>query len=251
MDGKSYRKPCLSQVIAKIDFAMPVLAMANGLTRDLTNKAMVHFPIKEPKTMFSQEFQFSAKNGKTKDQRSEFTEWNFFGKDREKRLSVCQSWVYVQYKSYVSFSGLKADFLGVVEQIPASYEDAQVSRLGLRYINEVNIQDEDNYFEWEPYFNSNMLCIFAMPNEQERISRAFHNLEMDYADFRLRYQYGMHNPDYPSAIRSKVFVLDFDAFSEGLQEFHEIGSQLDDYHAAIQRLFEHSITDQLRQKMNE
>ena len=60
----------------------------------------------------------------------------------------------------------------------------------------------------------------------------------------------MHNPDYPSTIRSKVFILDFDAFSEGLQEFHEIKTKLKNYHEAIQGLFEQSITDQLRGKMN-
>jgi len=60
----------------------------------------------------------------------------------------------------------------------------------------------------------------------------------------------MHNPEYPAPIRRRIFVLDFDAFSQGLLEQNEIESRLGRFHSLIQQVFERSILDGLRQQLN-
>jgi uncharacterized protein (TIGR04255 family) len=47
-----------------------------------------------------------------------------------------------------------------------------------------------------------------------------------------------------------VFVLDLDAYHQGLLTAEDIRNDLDAFHLRIQELFESSITDQLRGIMN-
>lgn len=89
---------------------------------------------------------------------------------------------------------------------------------------------------------------FEVPDTQP--VRNFHNMEFKYDDFNLRFQFGMHNPDYPAAIRQKIFILDFDAYFQGAFENNQMPAMLDNFHNAIQTLFERSITDNLRERMN-
>ena len=66
----------------------------------------------------------------------------------------------------------------------------------------------------------------------------------------LKIQYGMNNPDYPALIRSKEFILDYDAFYEGSQDKESIIENLERFHSKIEDMFEKSITDELRKVMS-
>jgi hypothetical protein len=47
-----------------------------------------------------------------------------------------------------------------------------------------------------------------MVDEGSQASRAFQNLELILQDVRIRFQYGMHNPDYPAPIKgSSLFQV--------------------------------------------
>lgn len=59
----------------------------------------------------------------------------------------------------------------------------------------------------------------------------------------------MHNPDFPAPIRKKIFVLDYDAYCEGLQDMEDIKKNIDVFHDKIENLFEENITKKLREKM--
>ena len=66
---------------------------------------------------------------------------------------------------------------------------------------------------------------------------------------RMRFQYGMPNPDYPAPIKKKHFILDFDAYAEMLIDISELGDTLDTFHDRINSAFEQVIKDGLRKKM--
>ena len=97
----------------------------------------------------------------------------------------------------------------------------------------------------------NLLCSFRFYKGAGIVSRVFHNVEYSFDDFNLRYQFGMHNPDYPAPIKKKSFILDLDAYYQGIQDKDEIQKNLDKYHDKIQEVFELSITDKLRTILNE
>jgi uncharacterized protein (TIGR04255 family) len=65
----------------------------------------------------------------------------------------------------------------------------------------------------------------------------------------LNFQYGMHNPDFPSRIRRKLFILDLDASYQGLLSRDDIKSNIDTAHNRIEELFENVIREDLRRRM--
>lgn len=246
-DAIVYPSNFLSKVIARVDFPSPLLKVGTHLPSDISKIAIQQFPIEEPTRTIARELQISQTTVKTRE--TEFTEWHFHGKEREKSLTITPAAVFVKYTTYKSFEMLKADFLTVLSSFFHIYEETQVSRLGLRYVNNIALDDGDR-FDWAQYLKNELLCIFNVSGDRESISRAFHNLEFNMGDFNLRFQYGMHNPDYPAPIRRRVYILDFDAYNQGLQDFSEIPNNIERFHDSIQGLFESVITDELRGLMN-
>lgn len=65
----------------------------------------------------------------------------------------------------------------------------------------------------------------------------------------MQFQYGMYNTDFPAPIKNKLYILDIDAYTQGLLTFDDIQSRLDKFHDAIEDLFEKVITNELRKVM--
>jgi uncharacterized protein (TIGR04255 family) len=226
-------KQYLEQVIARVDFINPSPLPLDSLPTELTSEIMKSFPIAEPREIIAEEFQIKGAQ-EIETTRSKMTEWNFYGKNRERRLCISKEFILVVFKQYTSFKELQDIFIPIVKTLFAKYNGTQGRRLGLRYINKIKKGDQ-NYFEWEGELNKNLLAIFEVPKAEEKnnISRAFHNLILHYDDFDLRFQYGMHNPDFPAPIRQKLFILDFDAYSNSLIQGENIETKLDTLHEKI------------------
>ena len=120
----------------------------------------------------------------------------------------------------------------------------------MRYVNNIDL-NEKNPLNWNKYIKTNLLSIFKFVDDKKFISRVFNDLEMKYDDMSIKFQYGMHNPDYPSPIKKKVFILDYDVYHVGEREKSEVPVVIGKYHDQIISLFEGSINDGLRAKMNE
>lgn len=241
-----YPKHYLTEVIARIDLPSPISGIGSELPRKLSKAAMQQFPIAEPEDIIAQ--QFKASRDDVSSTRTEFKQWVFHGKDRDKRLTINPGSAFVVYNSYESYEVLRDEFLGFASTFFAEYEGLQASRLGLRYVNNITMEDGDP-LAWEEFIEPRMLCQFDFPPEPKLLARSFHNLELSYEGFNLRFQFGMPNPDYPAAIRRKLFVLDLDAYYQGPLDYVDVASNLDAFHESIQDLFERAITDDLRELM--
>jgi uncharacterized protein (TIGR04255 family) len=202
----------------------------------------------EPKEALAQELQISPTQ--VSSQNTPFTQWHFHGRERDKTLVVLPASVFAVYNKYETFEKVQDEFIGVLKNFFSVFRDAQPSRLGLRYINKIHFPQGDP-LDWSAYITKQMLVLLDFPKDKKSLTRLFHNLEMDYGEFNVRYQFGLHNPDYPAKIKQRVFLLDLDAYHQGPIELGEIEASLKQYHDSIQELFEMSITPELRQKMND
>jgi len=250
----AYPKNYLKHVISRIDFLSPQNSLKNSIPASITQAIKELFPIPEPREVFESELKLSSSSVEVEEkQMAKFMEWNFFGKNREKRLCIGQKFMFVEFKIYTSFNDFGNHFSKVLNSLFDAFKDLQVERFGLRYINkiETNAEDANNLFNWNEYLNDNLLSIFNIPDKKTKIVRAFHNLEINYEDFILRFQYRMYNPDYPASIKKKQFILDYDAYMTGILDKEDILENLSVFHEEIEKLFEKSITDNLRAKMNE
>lgn len=247
LDDICYNTNPLIEVVARVDLVSPVEKIEKKLPKNLAKAALRMFPIDEPKPAFHQELVLSQKEVQTK--RTEFTEWNFYGKAREKRLVITPQAIFVSYKKYESFEALRDEFWSVLQTFFSSCDSAQPSRLGLRYINQLR-QDDGDPLLWDRYVDKQLLGLLDYTVKGAKPSRVFHNLEFAFGDFNLLFQFGLHNPDYPAPIRQREFILDLDAYFKGLFEPADIPASLHSYHTEIQRLFERSITPETRKALN-
>ena len=93
-----YKRNFLTKVIARVDFISPIEGLEKQLSPDISNGVKDFFPIAEPKKAIANELQMSL--GLLKQKSSEFTEWKFYGKDRDKTLVIIPSSVSCQTHTY-------------------------------------------------------------------------------------------------------------------------------------------------------
>jgi len=243
---RKYRTPFLKEVIVRLDFSYPITELTKTIPQRLKDIVSPLFPISEPKGFIGKELVITK--DATKEKTLEGTDWFFHSMDKQKTLIIARDNVNISYKKYDSFDVLKRDFLPIVEELFGIYNDFQGKRLGLRYINEITLS-ENNVFDWTNYLDGRLLTALSFPQDPSKICRAFNNLVLNYGDLIIRFQYGMFNADYPAPVRKKSFILDYDAYCQGPQNLEDVKHNIDIFHQAIQTLFEYSISDELRSLM--
>jgi len=245
-----YARNCLKDVIVRVDLASPIESLAKELPKEIAKVALLNFPIEEPKPVVAQEMRVVGKEIQTT--MKELTEWNFHGVQRDKRLVIAPKTFFISYTRYSDYEVLRGELEKISSAFFSRFEDAQASRLGLRYVNELKMPG-DNVLDWHDHVDASLLGMLSYRVEEAEPSRIFTTFDHVYVDegFNMRFQFGLHNPDYPAPIRRRLFVLDFDAYCQGPLDAEDIPGALDKYHKAIQSLFERSITDKMREVLNE
>lgn len=246
-----YEKPFLKEVIVRVDLSSPIRDIGKKLPPPVASRIANRFPIVEPKKGIEEEMQFSPSEMHRK--RSEFTIWNYFGLEREKRVSIAPDHIVAVYRLYKTFEKLYEDFIDIMDALTNSYPDFRGRRVGLRYINVINEQSSGltDPFSWNEYINSGMLGLFSHFTDRPTLNRIFHIVELRYEGVNVKYQFGMPNPDFPAPIKKPYFVLDLDGYVDGSQDLSEIGTSINRAHEKIQELYEGSITNKLRERMND
>lgn len=242
-----YQKPFLKQVIARIDFAAPVTQLEKGAPPKLLNSIVKNFPIVEPQDVKMQEVTFEE--GGIIHRENAIRQWNFFSKGRERQLTISPQYIYVQYNTYNDYEEARSQFGAVVEAIAKISNEIKVARFGLRYINQIEINGI-NPTDWSEFINDDLLAARTLFEEGEGLTRLISVAEIVFGDIGVRFQYGLPNPDYPARIKRPLFVLDFDASVAQAHDLNEALGYMDQGHARIQSLFERSIKEALREKMD-
>ena len=245
---RKYREDYLAQVIVRIDFAAPLPLTKKGPPTAVVAALKKDLPIHELQVKQVKEIAISL-GAKVRETTRENREWNYHSKSRNKKAVITTDYMFLEFKKYEGFEVLRTDFLRILDALFAAFNDLQVKRLGLRYVDKIELK-EPKPTVWERYIDGNLLSSFKLVTDHRTIVRAFHVLEQKYDDeSRIRFQYGMPNPDYPATIHRKLFVLDTDAYCELLIDRDEIEQFLDIFHKRCLNSFERVITEHLRKKM--
>jgi len=243
-----YNRNYLSQVIVRLDLLNPIEELKTSVPKGISDEIMINFKVAEPRKKIGKELLISP--NEVKENKIEVMEWNFYGTQREKRCVIITDAIFLEYKEYNTYEELRDIFVAIIAKFFNKYKDLQGRRLGLRYINKIDL-GFDKPLEWADYLNKDLLGLLNFYKEPQFLSRIFHNMEFNFSDYKLKFQFGLHNPDFPAVIKRKQFILDFDAYFEGPQNFIDISKNLDDFHSRIQDLFENCITNKFREHLNE
>lgn len=246
-DDVCYKKAFLKDVIVRVDFPVDMFAISGALEGELKQAALKRFPIYEPTDFDEQTISIHESSVVTN--RRKVMESTFHGKEHEKTLKLSNDYILQTAKAYKTYDLFKEDFLSVLEKVMPHSEKLTASRVGIRYVNVIELEEGDP-LTWDDYLNESMLGIIDLGGQKNHVTRAFHILEYDYDGISIKYQFGIANPDYPSLVKRKHFVLDIDGYVHGAIELKDIQKIIDDSHKIIQEIFENSITDKTRNLMS-
>lgn len=239
--GKAYTRNFLDTVLVRLDFATP---FPESVQKEFAKRMKPLFPIPEERKE-TKGFSISADGLKAQEQ----TSWFYNDRSSTKSLHLGPDALFIEYKKYESYQILKTDFLAAANAAFGLVPAIQAKRLGLRYVDKIEVKDGQPT-QWETYLSPKLLKAFSLADDQDTISRILTVLEFQYDDgMRMKFQFGMPNPDFPAQIRQKQFVLDYDAFCSQLLELDDLEAMLDKFHGKISRSFEEVITDGLRKLM--
>ena len=247
MSNISYTKNFLTMVRLKIDFPQILGLNENQPPSDFQSAIMQKFP--HITTEKAQGFALNIAQPTSVRPTNDKIEWIFENKKRDKKVKISERSFIVEYNSYYSFN----DFFDTVKFLFNKFTDIypmNLFRLNLRYINE--IEDEGNYKEWDGLINDNLITIpNTFVDNDTNILKSMHNLHIKEDDYVLKFNFGLHNNNYPLTISDKIFILDYECITDTDLEENDIFSNIEKYNKIITNWFEKSIEDGLRKKMGE
>lgn len=244
-----YNKNFITEAIIRIDFSKPITELTNAISEDLDRFILGFFPQKESKNSFSEELILNPNSNVVDRKRNDFKEWNYYANDRVKRFCITKDFVFISFKQYQTYEDFTENFIDILKLLARTYDDFSCRRIGMRYIN--NIRIEGAPMEWNDFINDSITSVFALKPDGSEFTRVFQILELSNNDIKTKFQFGMHNPDYPSIIKQKVFVLDIDSYKVGEMGIEDLEITIPETHEIIENLFENSIKQPLKDLMNE
>ncbi|OIR17274.1 hypothetical protein GALL_22950 [mine drainage metagenome] len=246
MSGICYKKNFLKQVIARVEFAQPLSDLSDSSLLDAVKEIKSRFPIAEQKTAFKQDVQISDQN--VTHSKSEFTEWNFHGADRDKSLTLSQHYLQILLTKYHSEDNFQQDLITPISHIIGTRPSTVISRTGIRFINVFDF-DGINFNSVAAYFSDYIAAPLEKNKDSMKCTRSFLINEYMEDDIKYRVQTGFFNPDYPAVIKKHHFAIDIDAYIDFPHSISDVGQYFGKFHRIIQTSFESMITDKLRDEV--
>lgn len=246
-----YRNNFLKNVTVRIDFSKNLYPISSELPSSLKEKVLEQFANMQRKAAIAEQIEMKCGAEPVRRHVKE-NHWFFQGKKGDRALCIAPNFMWLDFKKYTDYEDMKETFISMTDAFFDAFPeipDLGVNRLGLRYFNNIELTDPA-LTDWTEYLDPSLLSIFSLADDRTAISRAFHNLELNYGDLNLTFLYGMYNFDYPAPIRQKTFTLDFDAYVARVQTREEVPASLDAMHDKISLHFEKSITDGFRDMLN-
>ena len=139
------------------------------------------------------------------------------------------------------------------EEFIEKYGVKRISRVGLRYINEIDVPSVKKILDWDKYINSNLITYSGFLKEnQKTVTRMLNQIEMKTDDYNVIFKYGIWNDKYPSPITNSPFILDIDGFTRLAIDYNkgELERVAIELNKEIESVFELSITASLRREMD-
>ncbi|HMH70039.1 MAG TPA: TIGR04255 family protein [Candidatus Saccharimonadales bacterium] len=173
-------------------------------------------------------------------------------KDDSNFIEITKTSIVIATTSYSSFTTFSQFFTPILEMFFEKFTVTQASRIGLRYINDIDLEESSDLFNWNNIISPSLVSNLNFVDDKSHIRRAMHNIFLEHdEDTLINFNYGMFNKTFPSKILSKEFVLDYECFTPYGTEVNDIIPTLTNYNQIITDVFEKSIGDELRERMRQ
>jgi len=245
-ENLKYKKNFLTNVICRIDFVPISQEIIDGQKDKFKERIKQNFPNDEKHSWV--EFFTTIKGQEKIDERKESFFYNFFDTSKEKKVTLTYKHVAIEFLKYKDFTDFKTNVKDLFDVFMLLYKPTKLTRLGLRYINQIFLE-KGNPFSWKGQVDSSLMCVInKFLENNEDIARAMSQAIIKNDDYTMNFNYGIFNSEFPAKIRRKEFILDFDCSTQEVNETTFYDS-LAKFNKEIKILFEKSIKDNLRELM--
>lgn len=147
--------------------------------------------------------------------------------------------IIFDFKQYNNYEELRGFVQRVIRNLGENTSSIKVSKIGLRYINQIIINKGDP-FDWTDFIKEPLICCLNFIEDRSKLSRSVGVMELNKSDYYVKFQYGWFNSEFPNPIAKKEFLLDYDCYSKNETDISSIISQIYVLHEEIKNLFEQS-----------
>jgi len=247
-DERQYENNYLHSVIFRLDYS-PILLLDEQLKPDFQEAIRQEFPKLDVEMQNVVELKVDFKNKKKSVEIIKtYKVWHFLNKEKSYKINICNNFFSIECFKYKHFEGFAEIAKHVFSTFYLYYKPLDCKRLGLRYINKIIIR-EGHSLEWSDYIA--VPLVYSIENfigGRSELSRAMSQFTLNRGDYNLIVNFGISNDEYPSRISRKEFILDYDCYTQDVEE-NSVEEKINKFHAEIQQLFEYSITEKLRNIM--
>jgi len=241
-----YHNNFITDVIFRIDYS-PILKISENIPSDLQDKIRDVLPEFSENKIIKIESVLENKKFLNKEPQIS-QEWQFTNKDKSMIANLSHENLNIIVKKYKNFEAYRNFLMKILNYFHEIYKPIEVKRVGLRYINNVTVNN-GNPINWEDYINDKLIYqIKGFVEDSSKISRILGQICLKMEEFNIIFNYGISNPEYPLRIAKKQFILDYDCYAIEC-EFEEIEKFLKNFNFEIKKMFENSIKDNLRKIM--
>lgn len=243
-----YKKNFLTDVIFRVDFPI-VLDIVENTPKEFQNKIMNDFPILEPIQQFG--VRIEKKDSDINTFTANKTTWRFLSPNKNHIVELDSEFLAVVYKNYDNFTNFKKTVSKIVKTFIQLYPKLAINRLGLRYINQIQLEETD-FFVWQDYINKSLITNLDFFENKNDLRRAMQVYEIKPEDeVNMNIQCGIFNSSFPAPVNKKEFALDYDCYTKTQLTSSQIIDNLTKFNEIIGKYFERSITDKLRGVLND
>lgn len=240
-----YEKNFLTNVIFRLDF---LVLDHQSICENFRSKIKSEFPIVQEENGFMQRININSSNQTLDNTQEQLKKFTFKNSSCDKLLVLERDSLTLEVLKYKDFSTFEKDVANVVRSFFECYKDIDLIRIGLRYINQI-VLEKGNPFNWSDYISSHLTATTDKFFEKDQsIARSMGQTTLNYDEYKLIFNYGMFNSEFPAKIGRKEFVLDYDCFTEFVEK-EKILEHIRIFNCKIKEMFENSINRGLRKMM--
>lgn len=232
----------LDSVILKLQFS-PILSISENNPTTFQERIRSTFPVFEEAKQEEIEIFFGDIEGI---QKKEKKFWKFSTLNGDHGLILTENFLALETKKHQRSSTFFEKFnsaLDVLKEIYGNQAPIIKERLGLRYINKIEVSPE----HLEAYFKSDLLGFLDHNSPFNNIEKTFQYLSFKQEDGTLSLRHG-----YNITNEVNTYILDFDYFNEKIEELsvQDIIEILKEYNKCIYTLFRWSMREELYNNLN-
>lgn len=244
-----YSKNNLTEVIFHVKFS-PLLKLYTNkkdAAWDFQRQIQTEFPkiSFEENKKFRYTLENSGKLDETND-KEEYLTWIFSNGKKQIQLTGKELVMIYDGENYSNFEEFLQDVNLIVKGLK-EYNLRTVESIGLRFINQIKINDEKS----EEYFNPKLNLTNSSFDKKEFIQSLTKTELLVDEEYNLIFCHGQFNPEYPNRTSQKEYILDYDCILNYEENIENITVNLIKMHDIILDRFEDSITDKLREKIGD